>query len=218
MPAPIEAVIQTPADEKRRAIAQHLIASLGRAASTGPVRHVNARPAVARRFMLFATPLVQAILAGRKRVTRRLITPAPRGAPKVPCPYGAAGDRIWVREKWGYRRQFYDRRAASTGPYIYAADGAPEGAEFLPWKPSLHMPRAACRIVLEISAVHSERLRSITANDAIAEGCPNERLDDPIAWFAEVWDRYLGSRGYGWSANPWVWVIGFRMIDSRTMK
>src|SRR5258706_12220472 len=105
MPAPIEAVIQTPADEKRRAIAQHLIASLGRAASTGPVRHVNARPAVARRFMLFATPLVQAILAGRKRVTRRLITPAPRGAPKGPCPYGAAGDRSWVREMWVYRRQ-----------------------------------------------------------------------------------------------------------------
>jgi hypothetical protein len=161
--------------------------------------------------MLFAMPLVRAILNGQKTVTRRVIKPAPKDAPKRRCPIGDVGDRIWVREKWGYRAQFYSRRAGNAPPFVYAAEGEPEGAKFLAWKSSLHMPRKACRIVLEITATRAERLRSITAKDAIAEGCPGDRFGDPVGWFAQIWDQHFAARGYGWSANPWVWVMGFQV-------
>jgi hypothetical protein len=156
-------------------------------------------------------PLVRAILNGQKTVTRRVIKPAPKDAPKRRCPIGDVGDRIWVREKWGYRAQFYSRRAGNAPPFVYAAEGEPEGAKFLAWKSSLHMPRKACRIVLEITATRAERLRSITAKDAIAEGCPGDRFGDPVGWFAQIWDQHFAARGYGWSANPWVWVMGFQV-------
>jgi hypothetical protein len=167
--------------------------------------------------MLFATPLVQAILAGRKSVTRRVVKPAPKSATKGRCPFGEVGDRIWVREKWWYRKQFYDRRAGKAPPFVYAADGEPEGAKFTAWKSSLHMPREACRIVLEITDMRAERIRSITAKDAIAEGCPGDRLGDPVGWFAEIWDEHFASRGYGWSVNPWVWVIQFEIAQVKAL-
>ena len=121
------------------------------------------------RSILFATPLVLALLAGRKTQTRRLIFPQPDSANKEAgrwqvsqagreqvCPFGVAGDRLWVREKWGYERQFFDRRAKAQAPYLYAADGNPTDARFTPWKPSLHMPRAASRLLLEMTSVTAE--------------------------------------------------------------
>jgi hypothetical protein len=204
-------------DVRRRAIAQHLIARLGKAASSEPTIDLTEPPPRVGRFLLFAPPLVRAIVDGRKTVTRRLITPAPPNtsmrAPKMRCPYGAPGDHLWVREKWGYRAQFFDPRAGKQGPYVYAADGAPPGAKFLPWKPSLHMPRAACRIVLKITGVRAERLKHITKEDAAAEGCPVDQLHDALNWFAKVWEQHFGARGAGWSANPWVLVIRFRVQE-----
>ena len=123
----------------------------------------------------------------------------------------AVGDRIWVREKWGYRAQFYDRHAETQPPYVYAADGPPDGATYQPWKPSLHMPRVASRILLHVTGVRSERLSDISAKDAREEGCPIERLADSIDWFKEVWDRYFAARGLGWPNDPWVWVIAFEI-------
>src|SRR5207302_641465 len=114
------------------------------------------------RFILFAPPLVRAILDGNKTMTRRLVSPQGRAAPQVGgCPFGLVGDRLWVREKWGYRDEFL--KQGGRGPFVYAADGAPAGAKFTPWRPSLHMPRAACRLVLGITAARAERLQNITA-------------------------------------------------------
>ena len=191
---------------QRRAIAQRLIASLGEL-------RLPVAPRVPReRFILFAPPLVRAILDGRKTVTRRLITPQPVDGPTTRCPLGLPGDRLWVREKWGHREQFFDRHAPAAGPFIYAADGAPAGAKFFPWKTSLHMPRVASRLLLEITHVRAERVTHISTEDAAAEGCPVEQRHDPVAWFQGVWDQYNAGAACSWQHDPWVWRISFRRI------
>jgi hypothetical protein len=114
-------------DKQRAQLTEHLRRQLRRISSKStttpeaPHEHAGLSFNGRERFILFAPPLVTAILKGRKLVTRRL---AGKGQqPPSKCPYGVAGDRLWVREKWGYRRQFFDRRAANEGPFVYAADG-----------------------------------------------------------------------------------------------
>lgn len=122
-------------------------------------------------------------------------------------------------------------------PYCvtYAADGgwdAHKGDRGFNWRPSIFMPRWASRLTLEITEVRVERLQSISESDAVAEGvlcpdcgdnnwrevggeavqCPHPHCGDGQALFRELWDDLNGKRGYGWDANPWVWVIGFRRI------
>jgi hypothetical protein len=207
--------------QQRRAIARRLIDSLQNCgAGFQPAPKLQAESLYPKlpkeRFILFAPPLVRAIIEGRKTVTRRLIAPQPLSHPPARASFGVPGDRLWVREKWGFRPQFYDCHAKAAGPFVYAADGPPMGAIFLPWKPSLHMPRAACRIRLKITAVRAERVSEISKEDATAEGCPVDRLQDPIAWFREVWDHYNAKSASSWRANPWVWVISFRMISPQS--
>ena len=201
--------------EQRQAIARRLVATLRHLHTSPAAKPPVKQPATPReRFMLFSPPLVTAILERRKIVTRRLVTPQPsRRIAPVECPMAAVGDRIWVREKWGYRAQFYDPHAENQPPYVYAADGPPDGAKYLPWKPSLHMPRVASRILLRVTGVRSERLSDLSAKEARDEGCPVERLADSIDWFKEVWDRYFAARGLGWWANPWVWAIAFEITS-----
>ncbi|MDX6800909.1 hypothetical protein SJZ82_06910 [Serratia marcescens] len=157
------------------------------------------------------------------------------------CPFGAVGGRLWVRET------FMDLTGtgieATTGKFegfAYRAD-TPAGSygdevrkEYgLKWTPSLHMPRKACRILLEITAVRVERLNDISESDAKAEGVraiennfgngpaycdyllPN--LDDAAEWynrasdsFKSLWKSIYGAEN--WSVNPWVWVIEFRRV------
>ena len=106
------------------------------------------------------------------------------GGPIIRCPYGKPGERLWVRETW-----YCDHSELMSGPYlkpddldvsearddgtlVYAADGlAPYEAEQPTWKPSIHMPRWACRILLEITDVRVERLQDISDEQAKAEGC-----------------------------------------------
>jgi hypothetical protein len=178
------------------------------------------------RSILFARDMVLALRAGQKTQTRRLITPQPDGVHQIDgqpirvthgsrelrFPFGAVGDRLWVREKWGYLRQFLEPGAKPEGPLVYAADGTPAGARASPWKPSLHMPRGASRMMLEVTGGRAERLQQITAEDARAEGCPATLWSDPMAWFAEYWTRFHAERGYGWDANPWTWVVTFRIV------
>ena len=130
--------------------------------------------------ILFSGPMVRAILEGRKTMTRRVIKLQPTGAADVQyrvaaavtmpvsgrqqvCPYGRVGDHLWVRETWA------PHAWPPTGPsYQYAADDqypAPER-----WRPSIHMPRAASRITLEVLNVRVERLHDISEEDAKAEG------------------------------------------------
>nr|WP_218585968.1 hypothetical protein [Pseudomonas sp. AN3A02] len=143
--------------------------------------------------------MVRAILEGRKTVTRREVKkkaaldclasgfePAFLTLPGNSdlCPYGRPGDRLWVRETW-----YCDHFEVMRGPYlkpddldigeaiddgtlVYAADGlAPYEQEQPTWKPSIHMPRWACRILLEITDVRVERLQDISEEQAQAEGC-----------------------------------------------
>lgn len=129
--------------------------------------------------ILFKTEMVQAILAGRKTQTRRLITPQPNGGVRespfvksgIEDIHGreikskwAIGDQLWVRETFGWNPDYPE----GIMP-CYKADPGHE-YDGIKWKPSLFMPREASRITLEITNVRVERLLSISEEDAIAEG------------------------------------------------
>lgn len=149
------------------------------------------------------------------------------------CKYGKAGDRLYVRETaWQRpeRTQKMMREGADTWPpFIYDAD-YPAG---LPWeerdnlktwgwkrRPSIHLPRLGSRITLEVEAVRVERLREISASDALAEGIDRPReifdgdrscgMQDPVLMYRSIWEQINGQGS--WSANPWVWVIEFRRV------
>jgi hypothetical protein len=191
-------------------------------------------PRVKERPILFSGPMVRAILDGRKTQTRRVV----KGLPYAPlafaeftaadpsgfwgfghannpihcihCPYGETGDRLWVREthcKYG-------------GGFIYRADYGnltpiSDGVGG-PWKPSIHMPRVASRITLEIVSVRVERLQDISEADAMAEGvecCSGwiGHAGEPRRIFCDLWKSINGPES--WAANPWVWVIEFRRCE-----
>ena len=94
------------------------------------------------------------------------------------------------------------------------------------WRPSIHMPRWASRITLEITRVRVERVQDITEADAKAEGVSPVMVDsggftqwdapidipDYIEPFADLWDKLNAPRGHGWAVNPWLWVIDFERI------
>ena len=201
--------------------------------------------------ILFSGPMVRAILDGSKTQTRRVVKPQPasgaRSSPFVPsgiedghgraivCPYGAPGDRLWVRETW---------QSCGTGPYEdgcairYRADDTIRVQRFDPgadgpapaptkaWRPSIHMPRWASRLTLEVLGVRVERLQAITEEDARAEGTPRNDIGrflppypNTAGWmhaldaFPGWWDAFNGRRpGCSWEANPWVWVVSFRRL------
>lgn len=148
------------------------------------------------------------------------------------CPHGQPGDRLWVRETW-----YCDHFEVMRGPYlkpddldigealddgtlVYAADGlTPYEADQPIWKPSIHMPRWACRILLEITAVRVERLQDISRADIRAEGlqCPPELASDDVSpnyrdWYPAAWRELWESTGGDWNANPWVWVVEFKRV------
>lgn len=150
-------------------------------------------------------------------------------------PYGAVGDHLWVRETWRPRDGYSNWDLTVT----YAADGAVrhiEDGEFgdSDWRmpksaahgnvPSIFMPRWASRVTREITGVRVERLQDITAADCIAEGIPSRGLDRDgpniasalmyIDDYRTLWDSLNAKRGYGWSVNPYVWVIEFKNADS----
>lgn len=158
---------------------------------------------------------------------------------RVTCPYGRPGDRLWVRETWGV-----GSRPDPWGGYDgleYRADEAfIDEIEMLPcykveppdgvcysdyrsgWKPSIHMPRWASRITLEVTGVRVERLQDISQADAMAEGAPPSHqsidrvsrelgyADFSRSWYAQLWDRINGPGS--WDANPWVWVVAFKRV------
>ncbi len=179
--------------------------------------------------ILFSTPMVQAILEGRKTQTRRII----KGIEAVnhadlkelydqspdyfneTCPYGKPGDFIWVRETFAH---------CGNNRFLYKANGC----EPIPpnrWKPSIHMPKIACRLYLKIKSVRVEQLKDINTSDARSEGLKidpisktkyinyvdgsttyNERTS-----FYSLWEKINGKESL--DSNPWVWVVEFERIE-----
>ena len=238
--------------------------------------------------ILFSAPMVRALLAGQKTQTRRVVklrgaevidergwqtvflrSPwpwSPEADAWVPCPYGAPGDRLWVRETWrvgawrddgrmaldfaaspdlvrtpwlkppreAFRRLHVQgladcRRALARGALSLEehSDGRftwPHGGSPCRWRPSIHMPRWASRLTLEVTGVRVERLQAISEEDARAEGvdCPayNQYPEDCPCWrdeaagykwhFRTLWESINGADS--WASNPWVWAISFRRV------
>ncbi len=147
----------------------------------------------------------------------------------IKCPYGQPGERIWVRETW-YCDHFEVMRgpylkpndldvgeAINDGTLVYAADGlTPYEADQPIWKPSIHMPRWASRILLEITDVRVERLHAITNEQCVAEGARGGHGSIPGYIYnatAQEHFRYIWeSTGGDYFANPWVWVIEFKQV------
>ncbi|SBZ41616.1 morphogenetic protein [Klebsiella quasipneumoniae] len=170
------------------------------------------------------------------------------------CPFGAVGDRIWVRETWAIlgnedgccidweeKLCKADERSAARiyrasceqKPGNYGLWSIPDDADWKPhtkdhqyegaWRPSIHMPRWASRILLEITDVRVERLNSISQEDAQAEGMeltgwrptyfdPDSggEVMTPYDNFAQLWESIYGEES--WKADPWVWVIEFKRV------
>ena len=185
--------------------------------------------------ILFSAPMVRAILAGTKTQTRRIVKARdlewmdvhqglrePDNAER--CPYGQpGGDRLYVRETWAAPHA-YDHlppRLIPQDARIHYA--ATEDRGGLLWRPSIHMPRWASRITLEITGVRVERLQDISEADAVAEGCKPIRPElvqdglivrqgrSAVEEFRLVWEQIHG--GGSWEKNPFVWVVTFRRID-----
>ena len=221
---------------------------------------------VAERPILFSAEMVRAILAGWKTQTRRVVScldashatawrfhdglwhpcadQLSRGildpvGPGIRCPYGAPGDRLWVREAWAISRIWDQSRPSEMPlddsdriPTWWRADGVSEEswANRGRWRQSIHMPRWASRITLEITDVRVQRLQDISEEDALAEGTPcwvcGRTIDGlsendcecfhsrrAVGSYQALWDSINGKRpGCSWADNPWVWIIHFRMV------
>lgn len=175
--------------------------------------------------ILFNAEMVRAILDGRKTQTRRIVKDPiwtmpneifnPRAPHRYgdvstmkPCPQGGIGDRLWVRETWALHP---DEHPSEAGILYRATDpGWDTAGTGLKRKPSIHMPRWASRITLEITGIRVERLNDISRGDAMEEGCscPNMAYGpDPRQWFTALWESIYGEGS--WNANPYVWVLEF---------
>ena len=126
------------------------------------------------------------------------------------CPY-PPGTRLWVRETWS---------KDENGEYVYRANyGTTEDDSFPPsmfkWKPSIHMPREAARLFLEVKSARVERLQEISNEDILAEGINDlGSYGANYDYFAnEIWDNINAKRGYPWENNPWVWVYEFMRTE-----
>ncbi|RNI26602.1 hypothetical protein [Rufibacter latericius] len=175
---------------------------------------------------------------------------------EIKCPYGKVGDRLWVRETWcesvdinavdcfegrpHIPTDFFDNGKVRSA-YIHRADGETEwvdddgfSTERSFWKPSIFMPRQACRLVLEVTSIRVERLQDISREDAIAEGISHkfggwrnylnpklifsqfeyevqgETIPAPVMSFNSLWISINGEESF--EANPWVWVVEFKKV------
>jgi hypothetical protein len=183
--------------------------------------------------------MVRAILAGRKTQTRRLVTApvAPREILRFGCragdgfgwfgqdgsmirsPYGAPGDRLWVREAWAVLEDDRIIYQADAVPGSYGAALLPDGDNYFgPWRTPLFMPRTAARLVLEVEAVRVERLHDISERDAIQEGVTPECGQTAVQAFEFLWDmihvpkKFKSAHGE-WDSNPIVWRVEFKKIE-----
>lgn len=173
--------------------------------------------------ILFRADMVRAITDGRKTQTRRIA--------KTDKPPYIAGDILYVRETWAQ---------AQNGEYLYKAHPmycGMDDADFpFAWKPSIHMPKTAARIFLEVTQVRKERLQDIREEDAKAEGVelcsPFDLQQMPLSLitclpngdkvikktarigFYKTWQE-INRGAHDWDSNPYVWVIAFKIKETR---
>jgi len=186
--------------------------------------------------IIFNGEMVRAILDGRKSQTRRIVNEKWRPLVEevlgvngkwvfdtmeydLTTPYGAIGDRLWVREAWAKGDGFPKKLKMFTplrelrDAIEYRADWAEMGKEDeIRWSPSIFMLRGYSRITLEITDIRVERVQEISVEDALAEGIVHRTMNCPRMEFAQLWDSINAKRGYGWDENPWVWVIEFKKV------
>lgn len=179
------------------------------------------------RQILFSGPMIRALLAGTKTQTRRVVKPEwlrcldpedDRETVLARCPYGQPGTKLWVREAWmpdppndgtweytAWAGERIGQIAAVPARFRhpafcnYAADWL-HGA--VRWTPSIHMPRWASRITLEVTGVRVERLGEISESDAWAEGVQS------VSEFKELWASINGT----WEPKQWIWVLQFQRV------
>lgn len=193
--------------------------------------------------------MVRAILSGQKTQTRREfkalnggIWPNKNDIPGMKqilrnSKYGQPGDRLWVRETFAdLIGSGIEHRPTPSSPiqrFAYAADTTPGSYSDecrkdygIKWTPSIHMPRSACRILLEVTGVRVERLNDISEEDAKAEGAMyhDGRGIGHSGWrhdykdvhanarssFVRLWEEINGVES--WESNPWVWVVEFKRV------
>lgn len=238
--------------------------------------------ATKERPILFSGQMVQAIQEKRKRVTRRVIkgidqdcdglvftgsgwqmqwnkSNNPNGGLleicNIKCPYGKAGDRLWVKEsfyafghwekawdedKGKHILSFVDETIESGHQYRYSENPPAmtlvarlTGVSGWHKRVSIHMPRRASRILLEITDIRCEKLQDITEQQAIAEGVErignlwkcygdckdhatgHDRRTSATASFMSLWDSINADRDFSWDSNPWVWVVKFKVLEPR---
>jgi hypothetical protein len=211
---------------------------------------------IKERPILFSSEMVRAILDGRKTQTRRVVKDqtAFRDKPdgmewwaglmgwqpvdvadpplkSLRCPYGQPGERLWVRETWmavdtsfrePVRFERKNDRAGKPHTIVYRADGDMH----CDWRPSIHMPRWASRLTLDIADVRVERLQDISDADAVSEGAPDMICSqeygaprglggtehDHRFGFQQLWND-INRKRHPWSSNPWVWAITFKRVE-----
>lgn len=200
---------------------------------------------------------VRAILSGQKTQTRLIMKPQPpnwidqlgytaftpsgsisgRGSFRTEgpaemffkSPYGKPGDRLWVRETWQKSGLGWGNDLPVGKVHYRATDNGEWKSYWGNWKPSIHMPRWASRLTLEITEVRVERLHSISESDCWDEGIEeidgwlsnseiidmaikiNRCIDDARPTYACLWESIHGKGS--WDANPWLWVVSFRRLE-----
>lgn len=183
--------------------------------------------------IIFSTEMVQAILDGRKTMTRRVIKFPIGTTGRLPengdrdyifypggikRPMYCPGDILYVREKfndtetdtvlYAADKDFIDKGCKEVDDYLFMEDE-------IKWKPSIHMPKSLARIWLKVTDVRVERLQDINKtnhDDILKEGLIFIFSISPLKQFQELWDSLNAKRGYGWDINPWVWVIEFERV------
>ena len=165
----------------------------------------------------------------------------------IRCPFGRAGDNLWVRETWGNADHFYQNHENEEPRCVaYRADRSARQFNFdcsqssavekydieqwdwntIKWKPSIHMSRWACRLLLVVKNIRAQRLQDISEFDAAAEGVAPMLEDADLEYlvteaefghkqaFRFLWENINGKRaGCSWADNPWIWVIEFERLD-----
>jgi hypothetical protein len=132
------------------------------------------------------------------------------------CPYGVPGDRLWVRECWSCLDS-HSRPGSRIAFRADTADGERVRVD-APWRPSIHMPRWASRLTLEVTGVRVERLQDISEEDALAEGMERHLWEETmhgdthlqVLDYRALWESINGPGS--WDANPWVWAVSFKLL------